>query len=143
MGAATWTIRCQRPANHLLDAGDLEPEWSVKGSVSRSFTRVPGRNPRDVADSASLRILIGDATNDCRLPGGKVQQPLLQDRADRAVQTRDRVPMGIEDGVPEDRGHARLQRLRDVMLEPFGLVIRLVPARGRRLDQGSRFQRSR
>ena len=54
--------RRQRPANHLLDAGDLEPEWSVKGQRLQQRYPRPGRNAELLQIAQSLRILIGDAT---------------------------------------------------------------------------------
>jgi hypothetical protein len=43
--------------------------------------------------------------------------------------------VGIDGRIAEDRGHARLQRLGDVMLQPLRLVVHLIPAVAQGLDQ--------
>ena len=88
--------RRQRSADHLLDAGDLEPEWSVEGQRLQERDPRPGRDAELLQIAQSLGILIGDTTHHRRLPGARSSNRCSSDRADRAIQTRDRVAVGID-----------------------------------------------
>jgi hypothetical protein len=127
--------RCQRPPNHLLVRADEHTQWSIEGERLDNPHRRTRADPQPLQVAQALRVLIGDAPNDCGIPRCDIEEFQFGDVGNSAVEIRNRITVGINRGIAEGCRHPGLQCLRDMVLQPFGLLMDLIPAEAEGLDQ--------
>src|ERR1700686_1109460 len=129
----------QRACQAERDAGPPAFDTNADGAFELAFLHHLETRAREQAAALELaeanRVVVGHALDDQLFSDTTFAQRPVAHRADLAGQRRDGVAVRIELRAAEQLEDPLLHPLGDDVLEPFGLVVDLVPAIAEDLDE--------